>query len=141
MAGGETIIGAVEEVILLPWGVRVAARIDTGAAKSSLAACDLVVRENVAEFQLPEQCGGMSLRLPVVEWRTVRNEHGSERRPVVEMELCIGSKRIRTKVNLNDRGAMKYPFLVGRNTLEGNFVVDVRRAKSLPPLCEERPRP
>ncbi len=32
-AKGKIIIGSIEDVILFPWGVRLPARIDTGAAK------------------------------------------------------------------------------------------------------------
>lgn len=48
-------IGLVEDVILLPWGVKLPARIDTGAATSSLDARDLKVQDGMAEFKLPEK--------------------------------------------------------------------------------------
>src|SRR3972149_2853166 len=92
-------IGTVEDVILLPWGVKLPARIDTGAAKSSLDAQELTIRDNMAEFRLPQKHGGMQLRLPIVEWRHIRTPEGRQRRPIVELEFCIGSKRIRNKVN------------------------------------------
>jgi hypothetical protein len=34
-------IGGIEEVILLPWGITVKARIDTGATLSSLDVCEI----------------------------------------------------------------------------------------------------
>jgi len=37
------LVGAVEEVILLPWGVKLPARIDTGSGMTSLDARDLTV--------------------------------------------------------------------------------------------------
>jgi hypothetical protein len=132
-------IGAVEDVILLPWGVKLPARIDTGAAKSSLDARELKVRDKVAEFKLPQKYGGLQLRLPIVEWRHVRSPDGRERRPVVELEICLGSRRIRTQVNLTDRSMVKYPLILGRNFLREEFVVDVKRRKTAPPSCPIAP--
>jgi hypothetical protein len=134
-------IGSVEEVILLPWKVRLPARIDTGAVQSSLAAKDLKVRNHVAEFRFPEKHGGLTVRLPVVAWVQIRTNQGRERRPVVEMELCLSSKTIRTRVNLDDRAGLQYPFLVGRNTLAGNFLVDVAQPGTHPPRCLEKSPP
>jgi len=136
-AEGKITIGTVEDVILLPWGVRLPARIDTGAAKSSLDARELKIEDNMVEFKLPEKLGGLQLRLPIAEWRHVRSPDGRQRRPVVEMEFCLGSKRIRNKVNLNDRSFVKYPLILGRNFLKDHFVVDVKRRKTIPPRCQE----
>jgi hypothetical protein len=136
-------LGAVEDVILSRWKVKIPARIDTGAATSSLDVCELkrLSRKEV-EFKLPDRCGGHKIRMPVIAWRTVKSTEGStERRPVVEMELCLGPKRLRTEVTLNDRSLMEFPLLIGRKTLEGNFVVDVSRSKTLPPTCPEDPSP
>jgi hypothetical protein len=128
-------IGGVEDVILLPWGVKLPARIDTGAAKSSLDARELKVQEDRVEFKLPRGYGGLKLRLPIVEWRHVRTPEGLERRPVVELEICLGSKRFRTLVNLTDRSMVKYPLILGRNFLKENFVVDVKRRRTAKPIC------
>jgi hypothetical protein len=132
-------IGLVEDVILLPWGVKLPARIDTGAATSSLDARDLKVQDGMAEFKLPEKYGGLQLRLPIIDWRYVRSAEARERRPVVEMEFCIGPKQLRIKVNLNDRSMVKHPLILGRNALKENFVVDCMKSNCLPPSCLEGP--
>lgn len=132
-------LGTVEDVILLPWGVRLPARIDTGAAKSSLDARELVIQDGMAEFKLPQEFGGVQLRLPIIEWKHIRSPDGRQQRPVVELELCIGSKRIRSKVNLTDRSMVKYPLILGRNFLRKNFVVDVKRRMTAPPRCSDIP--
>ena len=131
----KTPVGTVENVILLPWGIKLPARIDTGASKSSLGALDLKVDGEIAEFKLPPEYGQLRFRLPIVEWRHVRSPGGRERRPVVEIELCLGSKRIRAKVNITDRSKMKYPLIVGRNVLREDFIVDVKRAYVAKPDC------
>jgi hypothetical protein len=134
-------IGLVEDVILLPWGVRIPARIDTGAATSSLDARELTIKENIVEFKLPGKYGGMQLHLPIVDWKTIRSAGARDRRPIVEIELCIGPKRLRARVNLNDRSQVKYPLILGRNVLRKNFVVDCMKSYCTPPACPEvRPK-
>jgi hypothetical protein len=141
MIGAEekVIIGAVEDVILLPWGVKLPARVDTGAAKSSLDAQELKVQNDMVEFKLPQKYGGLKLRLPIIEWKHIRSPEARERRPIVELEICLGSKRIRTKVNLTDRSMVKYPLILGRNFLKDNFIVDVKRQRTVLPSCPETP--
>ncbi len=131
----KTSIGVAEEVILLPWQVRIPARIDTGALMTSLDARELTVTDGVAEFRLPEKYGGTKISLPVVEWKKVRSASGTQRRPVVEMEVCVGSRALLAKVNLSNRAKMKYPMIVGRNILEQGFVVDCLCANILKPTC------
>ena len=130
-------IGLVEDVILLPWGIKLPARIDTGAAHSSLDARELVVKENFAEFKLPKKYSGRQLRLPILNWQTIRSAESKERRPVVEIELCVGPKHIRGRVNLNDRSQVRYPLIIGRDILRGNFVVDCMESRCAPPSCPE----
>jgi len=136
-AGAErkTVIGTIEDVILLPWEVKLPARVDTGAAKSSLDARELKVEGDMVEFKLVPKYGGLQLRLPVIEWRHIRTPAGRERRPVVELEICLGAKRIRTKVNLTDRSMVKYPLILGRSFLREDYVVDVKRRRTAPPSC------
>ena len=128
-------VGAIEEIILSPWGLSFPARIDTGADLSSLDARDLVVRKNIAEFKLGRRWGRRQLQLPVIEWRHIQTSLGSEDRPVVEMSICLGSKLFRTPVTLKDRSEMLYPFLVGRTALSGRFLVDASRSKTVEPAC------
>ena len=130
-------IGTVEDVIVLPWRVKLPARIDTGAAKSSLDAREIKVHEDIVEFKLPQKYGGLHLRLPIIDWRHVRTPEGLERRPIVELEICLGSRRFRTLLNLTDRSMVKYPLILGRNFLKENFVVDVKRRRTAKPNCSD----
>jgi len=132
-------LSRVEEVILLPWDIKLLARVDTGATVTSIDARDLKVEGEVAEFRLPEDYGGALLRLPVVAWRHVRSSKGRETRPVVEIDLCIATQEIRVRANLNDRSMVKYPIILGRNALKDHFVVDVKkRSRTTPPKCSDR---
>ena len=130
-------IGEVEDVVLMPWGVRLPARIDTGAATSSLDARELKIKNNMAEFKLPQKYGGLQLRLPVTEWQDIRSADFREKRPVVEITFCMGPKLINTRVTLNDRSRVRYPLIIGRNVLKDTFVVDCMQSNCLPPSCPE----
>ena len=130
-------VGAVENVVLLPWGVPMPARIDTGAATSSLDARDITVKGKTVEFYLPQGYGGGKVSLPLVRWSTIRSAEARDRRPVVSIEMCIGSRLVRTLVNLNDRSNVKYPLLIGRNTLKRDFLVDCDTSFCAEPSCPE----
>jgi hypothetical protein len=130
-------LGVVENAVLLPWGVTLPARIDTGAAISSLDARNLTIKGNIVEFTLPEQYGGQHIRLPIVKWMTVKSAETKEKRPIVLVDLCIGPRRIRTQVNLNDRSNVKHPLLIGRNTLMHDFIVACDTSFCTQPSCPE----
>jgi hypothetical protein len=138
-AEGKMTIGEVEEVILMPWGVRLPARIDTGAATSSLDARELIVKDNMAEFRLPKMYGGLRLNLDVIGWQKIRSAEFRERRPVVEITFCIGPRLVRAQVTLNNRTTVTYPLIIGRNILKDRFVVDCMKSNCLPPTCKEVP--
>jgi hypothetical protein len=128
-------LGVVENVLLGPWGISFPARIDTGADLSSLDARDVVVRDNVADFKLGKRWGSRRLQLPVVEWTRVQTAMGIEKRPVVEISICLGAKLFNTLATLKDRSAMAYPFLVGRSALNGVYLVDTSRSHTAQPTC------
>lgn len=130
-------LGGVENVVLLPWGVTLPARIDTGAATSSLDARNLTVKGKTVEFNLPQQYGGRRISLPLYKVKTIKSSESKEVRPVVMVEMCIGSRRVRTRVNLNDRSNVKYPLLIGRNTLAHDFVIECSTSFCAPPSCPE----
>lgn len=135
-ASEKNTIGEVEDLVLLPWGVTIGARIDTGAATSSLDICEVVVKGKVVEFTLPDRCGGAKYTLPLKGWKQVKSATGQARRPVVEMEICLAGQKMPTRVTLTDRSLLEYPFLVGRNTLlQGKFIVDVGLFKTSQPAC------
>jgi hypothetical protein len=128
-------IGIAEDVILLPWGVTLPARIDTGAATTSLDARDLEVKDDIAEFTLPHKYGGTKIIIPVKHWKAIRSATGRQRRPIVEMIICVGPKKLLTEVNLVNRSKMKYPLIIGRNVLKEGFVVDCLCTNILKPSC------
>jgi hypothetical protein len=137
-AEGEKVhIGLVEDVILLPWKIKLPARIDTGAALSSLDARDIRIENNMVSFKLPPRYKSLQITLPIVDQKSIRSADARERRPVVELELCLGPKHFRALVTLNDRSRVRYPLLIGRNILEERFVIDCMKSNCAPPSCPE----
>jgi hypothetical protein len=128
LAVEKPVIGAIEHVIIEPFGVRVDARIDTGASTTSLDARNIKVSKDTVTFNLSPKFGGAELTVPIIAWKHVRTSGSRARRPVVELELCIDGKKLRVHVNLADRSEMRYPLLLGRNVIMGNFVVDPSRS-------------
>jgi hypothetical protein len=51
----------------------------------------------------------------------------TEVRPVIETELVLGAVRKRIRLTLTNRTGMLFRLLLGRKTLEGEFIVDVAR--------------
>jgi hypothetical protein len=134
----KVLLGRIEEALLLPQGLRLPARMDTGAATCSLDARDLEIKDNTVQFKLPEAYGALELRLPVVRWGHVRSATTREKRPVVRLEIRLGPKLLRVEANLTDRSQFKYPLLIGRNALKQGFVVDVSKRNIAPPDGQQR---
>jgi hypothetical protein len=128
-------IGEVENVVILPWGITLPARVDTGATLAALDARNITVRNNIAYFELGNKHRGLWLRSSIVGWIDVRNAVGTQRRPVVEMDVCIGPKLLHTRATLSDRSQMPHPFLVGRSLLSGSFLVDTSQSRAVQPTC------
>ena len=89
------------------------ARIDTGAAKSSIDV------ELAANLKLG----------PIIETSKVRNSHGKSVRPVVKATITIQNKKVTEKFTIANRSNMKYKVLVGRNILNKGFLIDPSKGK------------
>lgn len=83
------------------WEVVVDARLDTGAARTS-------VDESLADF----------LRLPSVGEIKTRSAHGRRIRELVEATLLYNGTEYTLDVSLSNREKMEYPMILGRDVLE-----------------------
>lgn len=138
------VIGEVEPVSLLAVNRTLTARIDTGATTSSLDARDIQPFERDGKrwvrFTLPDRNGGEALRLEAAVVRRVEvKRHGAESvsRPVVRQHIQIGEERMLREFSLTNRADFAYPMLIGRNVLEGIFVVDVSLRNTASPMVEK----
>ncbi|MBI5390557.1 ATP-dependent zinc protease [Candidatus Woesearchaeota archaeon] len=110
MAEQKSVIGLLEQIKV--YGKddaekMVTARIDTGAATSSLDA------KLAAELRLG----------PIIKTKIVKSASGHGLRPVVKARIEIGGTMLEAEFTLADRRKMKFPALIGRNILK-QFLID-----------------
>lgn len=128
-------IGRSEKIELPDLGLKnVDAKVDTGAFTSSIHCnlIDVVMKDGrkmlrVIPLRYTDSAYmGDSFYFPYSEKRKVKNSFGKvEERYMVEISVQMFGRRILTEFSLTDRSRMKYPILLGRKFLKGNFVVDV----------------
>lgn len=131
------VIGWKEIVDLPDLGLEgLKAKIDTGARTSSLHVSGIRVLEEhadgTAELELelspdrrhPDKTIlALARRVETVE---VSDSGGHrEVRPVIITRLVLGGRSKRIRVTLTDRSSMLFRMILGRKTLEGDFLVDV----------------
>jgi len=128
------VIGWVEKALLLPGDLVMNAKMDTGALTSSLDAKNLTsfqrdgedwVRFDVHAEDEQGQTKSQHFERAVTRVVTLRGAGGTDERPVVKMQLCIG----------NQGGDMKYPLLIGRRTIGHLGFIDVTRQFTVDPKC------
>ncbi len=108
------VFGWVEEGQIQPENISVKIKLDTGALTSSMDAKDLErfekdnerwVRFNVeVKDNMTGKMTNSSFERKVVRNVKVRGAGGAERRPVVMMKICIGSRMYDEEFSLKDRG-------------------------------------
>lgn len=126
------VIGSIENISVLPLNLRFKARIDTGAKTSSIDAQNIKEFDKDGKkwvkFSLKDSDNHLIEQTYLVS-RIVNIKSGVNKKPqkryVVKMRVKLGKVERIIDVSLNDRTHLKYPFLVGRNFLNGNFIVDV----------------
>lgn len=142
------ILGWVEWVDVGRPGLRLKAKLDTGAAISSLDAQEIrrLVRpstgERFVEFTVfdPETQESLRLKKPLVRRIRIKQHDGAYQvRPVVAMEVCVADRRETVEVSLIDRSGFLYPVLLGRSALEGKVVVDPELTFTRRPACRRAP--
>ncbi|WP_223144991.1 ATP-dependent zinc protease family protein [Teredinibacter waterburyi] len=125
------VLGRVEWVWLPVAQQRYKARIDTGAATSSISAVDVQRFERDGKrwvrFTVPGEGGSQAFETPLLHHKKIRQAslEELERRPVVELLVQVGDKVEGVEFTLTDRNKMLYPVLLGRNFLQDFAMVDV----------------
>lgn len=109
----------------------VPARIDTGARTSSVWASNIRLEGDVLIFSLfgegSDFYTGNEIRVTEFDETVVASSNGkAEVRFKVALPLRLSGRRIKASFTLADRSTQVYPVLIGRSTLRGKFVVDVK---------------
>ena len=133
----KTILGQTEWVYVSRAKSNYKARIDTGAATSSINASDIERFERDGKkwvrFTLSHEKGAEPQIIEAKIERIVRItqstnlEEESERRFVVKLHVRIGDMSPQTEFTLTDRSHMEYPVLIGRTFMRDVILVDVSK--------------
>ena len=127
---GLEIIGGVEPVYFLPMKTPFDSRIDTGAETSSIDVSNMRFFERDGEkwvsFELNH---GINSETYVFEKRikrrtSIRRIGKDEQRVVVDMDIKMGDNLINAEFTLANRDKFTYQGLIGRNILNGRFLID-----------------
>ncbi|MDV6344404.1 ATP-dependent zinc protease [Nitrosomonas sp. Is37] len=132
------ILGWVESIRLEPWGLKMLARIDTGANTSSMSARDIHQfnkgNKDWVRFTLdfgtekgkPNRT--IEIERPILRSHKIKQHSGIPQvRLVVAMDICLANEVRNVEFNLIDRRALNYPILLGRRALAGVALVDSSR--------------
>ena len=125
------IVGATEIIEIHPLKLEFRARIDTGAKTSSIHAEDIEVELNgdaegkPIAFKLVNKHGeSHRIHSHVSRLIKIKTSEGSETRYAVPLVINWKNTSKTVLVTLNDRKHMRYGLLLGRNWLQGDFMVD-----------------
>ena len=135
--------GWIEKAMVYPQQITLHAKLDTGAKTSSLHAAEpqFIERGNDSwvRFDVTNRDGdSVTIEAPVVRHTKIKRHFGgSQTRPVIILDLCIGNVRKSEEVNLVDRTGLNYQLLIGRKFLEGALLVDSGATYSLSPDCSD----
>jgi len=89
--------------------VKVAAKIDTGAWRTSIS-------EKLAQDL------GLLAESNVLWKKSVRSSLGREERPVINLTFWLAERKITTPASVAKRSALKFPVIIGRKNLKGILV-------------------
>lgn len=140
MTGGSSnkvTIGRVERIQLPQYALTLKGRVDTGAHTSSLHAINpkVIKVDNVRyiEFDTQDFQGKrFHIRTKLYRESAIKSTAGeADVRYVIREEVQLGNRVKEININLSDRSHLKYNFLIGRDLLRGDFVVDVSQSHML----------
>jgi len=147
---GRVLVGSTEWIYISPPGHHYKARVDSGAATSSLSAVNIERFERNGDkwvrFDLKHDDEAEPIRVEAPLSRHVRIRQASsdeaDRRPVVMLTVNLGNNlQIDTEFSLTDRSQMTYPILLGRSFLRDVTLIDVGRQYVQPKFEPDQPKP
>lgn len=106
------------------------AKIDTGAKTSALHADKIefitVKGEEYVRFLFITEDGKtQTIKTPLIEHRSIKSSNGDRTvRPVVKTEIIMGHHRFEIEVTLINRDLMGFKMLIGREALNGRFLIN-----------------
>ena len=121
------IIGSIDKLDFPAFNIEnLESRIDTGATNSSLHCTNIEKIDD--KFVKCNILGKESFTNEISKIKEVKSSNGiSQKRFFIKTEIIILGKTYISELSLNDRNSMSYPFLLGRDVLHENFIVDVSK--------------
>jgi hypothetical protein len=150
MAAEPTLYGRYEYIGVPEIGETLQAKMDTGALTASLSAKDIEMfkrdGEDWVRFRLATKGASDKVyehkvaRISKIKTRSEEDDEDvadPSKRPVVDLELCLGKVKRTVEVNLTDRSSFNYPLLIGAKALRefGAAVNPARRYTADKPDC------
>ncbi len=132
-------IGPVATLSIKQTGLLFDTRIDTGAGQNSLHAVNIHVENEdtdditnnigkIITFTTENEKGEkVEVSTKIRSTALIRNAQGTEARYTVRLNVGKPGEEYLVDVNLTDRTKMGYKLLIGRNWLQGHYVVDVNK--------------
>lgn len=125
-----TVVGYIENAVILPAGLRMKAKMDTGARTTSIDATDIerFRRDGKEWVRFAVRVKGRKVAftrrvLRISRIRRTRTE--VVQRVVVALGICVAGYYKHTEVNLGSRSNMLYPLLIGRRFMStGRLLID-----------------
>ncbi len=127
---GTPIAGGVETLYVLPMKMPFHARMDTGAETSSIDVSNIKPFERDGEkwisFDIVNRKNGEQhhFEKPLKRKTKIRRTHKNEHRYIVQMNIKMGAELINAEFSLNDRSKFDYQVLIGRNIINGRYIID-----------------
>jgi|AP82_1055514.scaffolds.fasta_scaffold199250_1 hypothetical protein len=120
------IIGQIATVKVKEGEIKFTGRVDTGAKTTSINAKKIMQKGDSVKFTIVNKQGQkFSMITKIADERYVFNAEKREKRYYVYLTLEYNGITKRALVNLNDRSKSTYKILLGRNWLNGDYIVDV----------------
>ena len=151
MAAEPTVYGRYEYIQLPEIGETFKAKMDTGALTASLSARDIETFTRDGDEWVRFRLSGKDVsnkvyehkvsRISKIKSRADEDEENDEtsvaKRPVIDLEMCLGNVKRTVEVNLTDRSSFNYPLLIGAKALRefGAAVNPARRYTANKPDC------
>ena len=156
-AAEKTVYGLNEYARLADIDLEVAAKLDTGAKTASLSARDIKRfkrnGESWVRFYLAiDAAHAHPIERPLARVSKIKRRAGDYNpdegkaytaRPVIEMNICMGTAQRVIEVNLTDRSAFQYPLLIGSEALKHFDALDdpsLKYAAGKPACAPDAPK-
>jgi len=137
------ILGWVESVYLTDPGIRLKAKLDSGAETSSLDA--RIIKKfrqhgkRWVRFALADPETGEEFVLVRERMRTigvVQHEGSNQLRPTVMLQVCVADRLFDVEFSLIDRSEFSYRLLLGRRALKAFALIDPGNTYLTQPRCK-----